>query len=58
MPSTARVTVMEQETEKRYVLHLLYANTINRGGEMNLSVGKRNFPNYTWASRHKTSLFG
>ena len=39
MPSTARITVMEQEAEKRYVLHILYANTINRGGEMTLSGG-------------------
>jgi hypothetical protein len=39
LPSTARVTVMEQKKEKRWILHLLYANTINRGGEMHLSGG-------------------
>lgn len=32
MPSTARVSLMEQPKEKRYILHLLYANTIRRGG--------------------------
>ena len=30
---------MHQAEEGRYVLHLLYANTINRGGPMNLSGG-------------------
>ena len=39
LPSTARVTLMHQAEEGRYVLHLLYANTINRGGPMNLSGG-------------------
>jgi hypothetical protein len=34
LPSTGRVTLMEQLREKRYVLHLLYANTVNRGGQM------------------------
>jgi len=32
MPSTARVSLNEQPGQDRYVLHLLYANTINRGG--------------------------
>ncbi|MBN2712301.1 MAG: beta-galactosidase trimerization domain-containing protein [Planctomycetes bacterium] len=39
MPSTARVSLMEQKSENRYVLHLLYANTINRGGELDASGG-------------------
>ena len=39
MPSTARVSLMEQPEENRYVLHLLYANKVNRGGEMNFSGG-------------------
>jgi len=39
LPSTARVTLMRQPANNRSVLHLLYANTINRGGEMNLSGG-------------------
>ncbi len=39
MPSTGRVSLMHQPAENRYVLHLLYANTINRGGEMDLSGG-------------------
>ncbi len=39
MPSTARVAVQDQAGESRYVLHLLYANTISRGGAMNLSGG-------------------
>lgn len=36
MPSTARVSLMNQTAEKRYVLHLLYANTIARGGSINV----------------------
>lgn len=37
MPSTARVSLMEQPDESRYVLHLLYANTIARGSNTVLS---------------------
>ncbi|MDR0932330.1 MAG: beta-galactosidase trimerization domain-containing protein [Victivallales bacterium] len=32
LPSTGRVTLFDQVKEKRAVLHLLYANTIARGG--------------------------
>lgn len=32
MPTTGRVTFFDQPEEKRAVLHLLYANTVNRGG--------------------------
>ena len=32
LPTTARVTLFEQPAEQRAVLHLLYANTGNRGG--------------------------
>jgi putative glycosyl hydrolase-like family 6 (GHL6) protein len=39
LPSTARVSMMQQEKENRSILHLLYANTINRGGAMELSGG-------------------
>jgi hypothetical protein len=39
LPSTARVSLNHQPEERRYVLHLLYANTISRGGAMNLSGG-------------------
>lgn len=39
LPSTARVSLMEQAEEKRYVLHLLYAATVARGGQMQLSGG-------------------
>ncbi|MDF7824750.1 beta-galactosidase trimerization domain-containing protein [Pontiellaceae bacterium B12227] len=39
LPSTARVSLMHQEKENRSILHLLYANTINRGGAMQLSGG-------------------
>ena len=39
LPSTARVSLNLQSSERRYVLHLLYANTISRGGSMNLSGG-------------------
>jgi len=39
LPSTARVSLNYQATEQRYILHLLYANTISRGGAMSLSGG-------------------
>ncbi|MBU8901802.1 MAG: hypothetical protein KOO69_03600 [Victivallales bacterium] len=39
LPSTARVSLMKQADHKRYVLHLLYANTIKRGGPLTLSGG-------------------
>lgn len=39
LPSTGRVSLMHQATENRYVLHLLYANTINRGGAADLHGG-------------------
>ena len=32
LPTTGRVTFFDQPEEKRAVLHLLYANTVNRGG--------------------------
>lgn len=34
LPSTGRVTLMEQAAESRFVLHLLYANTVLRGGRI------------------------
>ena len=39
LPSQGRVTLMKQEPERRYILHLLYANTINRGSRMEMSGG-------------------
>ncbi len=39
LPSTGRVSLMNQPAENRLVLHLLYASTINRGGPMELSGG-------------------
>ena len=36
LPSTTRVSLMDQPESDRYILHLLYANTIKRGGEMEL----------------------
>ncbi|NLB69325.1 MAG: hypothetical protein GX804_06550 [Lentisphaerae bacterium] len=36
LPSTARVSVMDQPDEKRRIVHLLYATTINRGGNLKL----------------------
>lgn len=39
LPSPARVSLMHQAAENRYVLHLLFANTITRGGEMSMSGG-------------------
>jgi len=44
LPSTARVTLMNQVPQSRYVLHLLYANTINRGGPMSMSGGNLSIP--------------
>ena len=34
LPSTGRVTLMEQSASSRSVLHLLYANTVLRGGSI------------------------
>jgi len=39
LPSTGRVTLMDQTAQSRYVLHLLHANTIARGGKLSLSGG-------------------
>jgi len=39
LPSTARLTMMRQADKNRDILHLLYANTINRGGEVELAGG-------------------
>lgn len=37
LPSTARVSLMDQPSKKRFILHLLYANTIARGAYVKLS---------------------
>lgn len=37
LPSTARVTLMEQPAERRYVLHLLYAGLVPVGADVTLS---------------------
>lgn len=39
LPSTARVMLTHQPHENRHVLHLLYANTVLRGGSIELSGG-------------------
>jgi hypothetical protein len=39
LPSTARVSLNQQPSQHRHVLHLLYANTISRGGSMDLAGG-------------------
>ncbi|MCK5801838.1 MAG: beta-galactosidase [Lentisphaeria bacterium] len=39
LPSTARLSLMDQPGESRYVLHLLYANTVSRGGPLSLAGG-------------------
>jgi len=39
LPSTARLTLTEQTDSNRFVLHVLYAPTISRGGRLNLSGG-------------------
>jgi len=39
MPSAGRVTLMEQPAQKRYVAHLLYANTILRGAKGPANIG-------------------
>ncbi len=38
LPSTARVSLMAQPQQNRYVLHLLFANTVNRGGPLSAPV--------------------
>lgn len=39
LPSTARLTLNKQKQQSRYILHLFYANTISRGGPIELSSG-------------------
>lgn len=39
LPSTARVSLRDQPEQNRSILHLLYANTVSRGGEMRLAGG-------------------
>ena len=39
LPSTARVSLMDQPEKKRFVLHLLYAEKTLRGGHINMSGG-------------------
>lgn len=39
LPSTGRVALNHQPQQNRHILHLLYANTISRGGKMDLSGG-------------------
>ncbi|MFM8716871.1 MAG: alpha-amylase family protein [Spartobacteria bacterium] len=39
LPSTARLSLTHQAAERRYVLHLLYAPTVSRGGAIQLSGG-------------------
>jgi hypothetical protein len=40
LPSTARISLMDQVTERRLILHLLYAEKISRGGlNLNISGG-------------------
>ncbi len=39
LPSQGRATLMKQAADNRYILHLLYANTIQRGSHMELSGG-------------------
>jgi hypothetical protein len=43
LPSTGRVTLMKQSVCERYILHLLHANTIQRGGEVAFSGGNNLF---------------
>ncbi len=35
MPSAGRITLNHQIAQRRYILHLLYANKLNRGGKLN-----------------------
>lgn len=39
LPSTGRVTLTRQQSRGRWIVHLLHANTINRGGPLKLSGG-------------------
>ncbi|OAM90590.1 alpha-amylase [Termitidicoccus mucosus] len=42
LPSTARVTLARQEKQNRHIAHLLYANTVSRGGAFKLDGGNAN----------------
>lgn len=37
LPSTGRVTLMEQQENGRFILHLLHAGTVQRGGPLNIN---------------------
>lgn len=39
LPSTGRATLAHQPDERRYVLHLLFASPVSRGGSLELSGG-------------------
>lgn len=39
LPSTARLVMSSQEAEQRRIIHLLYGNTVTRGGDMELDGG-------------------
>jgi len=39
LPSTARLILTKQENKNRKILHLLYGNTVTRGGAMNMEGG-------------------
>ena len=39
LPSGARLTVTHQAAEKRWIVHLLFAATLNRGGPVRLDAG-------------------
>ena len=39
LPSTGRITLMQQKRHGRFVLHLLYVNLVNRGGTVDVSGG-------------------
>ncbi len=46
MPSTARVTLTDQPQHNRYILHLLYANTISRGSAPGPQIGQGSSDGY------------
>ena len=39
MPSQGRISLMNQQQENRHILHLLFANKLYRGGNVELADG-------------------
>lgn len=58
LPSQGRATLMHQENENRYILHLLYANTILRGSAVEMSGGNVRNASQVEVIEELNSLYG